>query len=206
MVHLNEPFKIVMIGDTSVGKTTLLNTYYYDKYLDTHTSTVGVDFKSKIVKINNENIKCHFWDTAGQERFRSITKLYYRNAHCVFLMFDLTDELTFESLDYWFNDIIAENINTVITPVIILIGTKSDLGQNVISENKINNFIDKCNYNQKYIYKYFKSSSKSIPTVNNIFNYMYDLLYELYKNKIINMPEHLSNNNSEQYHLKCCNN
>ena len=93
-------FRIILIGDTRVGKTSLCYKLTDDKFLPSCESTIGVDFSSLNVTIANRiTIKCQFWDTAGCERFRSITKSYYHDTAIIILVFSLADETTFNSLE-----------------------------------------------------------------------------------------------------------
>ena len=88
--------KVILIGDASVGKTALLLKYVDGKFLENHIATIGVEYKEKIIKHNNIDIKLQIWDTAGQERFRTITNSYYRGAHAIVIVFDLTKRESYE--------------------------------------------------------------------------------------------------------------
>eukprot|EP00026_Physarum_polycephalum_P002025 Phypoly_transcript_02029.p1 GENE.Phypoly_transcript_02029~~Phypoly_transcript_02029.p1 ORF type:complete len:983 (+),score=158.19 Phypoly_transcript_02029:31-2949(+) len=116
-------FKLLIIGDSGVGKSALLMRYVDDKFEPNYISTIGVDFKIKTIENNGKLIKLQIWDTAGQERFRTITSSYYRGAHGVLIVFDLTDETSFRNLPQWLDQLnqhANENVNK------ILIGNKSD--------------------------------------------------------------------------------
>src|SRR5437870_2332915 len=93
-------FKIILIGDSGVGKSSILYRLSDDKFSDV-TSTIGVDYKTKIMNIDNKNIKLMIWDTAGQERFRAITSSYYRNVHGAILVYDITNRESFNNLHKW---------------------------------------------------------------------------------------------------------
>lgn len=115
--------KLIIVGESGVGKSSLLNRYCDNNYTDTYMSTIGVDFKIKNLKIDNRKVKIQVWDTAGQERFKGIINSYYRGAHAVMLVFDLTNIYTFNKLSEWL-ETIKENIKNDYK--IILVGAKCD--------------------------------------------------------------------------------
>ena len=84
-MNKKKSYKIVLLGDTTVGKTSIVCRYYYDKFIDSHETTIGASFFSK--EINNINL--HIWDVAGQERYKSLTPIYYRNSYAAFFVFDI---------------------------------------------------------------------------------------------------------------------
>src|ERR1700678_499156 len=90
--------KLVIIGDSSIGKTCILARYCDDSFSDSYMSTIGINFKIKTTQVNNENIKLQIWDTAGQERFRTISSAYYRGAHGIIIVFDITNIDTFNNV------------------------------------------------------------------------------------------------------------
>eukprot|EP01113_Clastostelium_recurvatum_P034549 TRINITY_DN46_c0_g2_i1.p1 TRINITY_DN46_c0_g2~~TRINITY_DN46_c0_g2_i1.p1 ORF type:complete len:207 (-),score=50.32 TRINITY_DN46_c0_g2_i1:93-713(-) len=117
-------FKILLIGDSGVGKSCLLLRFADDSWTDTHISTIGVDFKIKTLQIDGKTIKLQIWDTAGQERFRTITSSYYRGAQGIILVYDCTDQESFNNVKQWMGEIeryACENVNK------LLVGNKTDL-------------------------------------------------------------------------------
>jgi len=117
-------FKILLIGDSGVGKSCLLLRFADDSWTDTHISTIGVDFKIKTLTIDGKTIKLQIWDTAGQERFRTITSSYYRGAQGIILVYDCTDQESFNNVKQWMGEIdryACENVNK------LLVGNKTDL-------------------------------------------------------------------------------
>ena len=119
-------YKILLIGNSSVGKSSIFNRYVDNCYSDLSVYTIGVDFKIKTLKINNKIIKLQIWDTNGQERFKAITNSYYRNSHGIIVVFDITDRKSFTGLRNWLNDADRYSENTCK----ILVGNKSDLHDN----------------------------------------------------------------------------
>ena len=117
--------KIILVGDTGVGKSSLLLTYAEEHFPGEHTPTIGVDFRFRRVKVNNQTIKLQIWDTAGQERFRAISASYFRGSDIICLMYDITNKDSFESLK---KDWIPTMQRTI--PIeeimLVLIGNKSD--------------------------------------------------------------------------------
>ena len=91
-------FKILIIGESAVGKTAILERYCEDEFHDDLISTIGVDFKSRLVTLQDKTIKLQLWDTAGQERFRNITSSYYRGTHGCLVVYDVTDVNSFEKV------------------------------------------------------------------------------------------------------------
>jgi small GTP-binding protein len=117
-------YKLILVGDSYVGKTNILSKYIKDEFNLNTKSTVGVEFGTKILKIEDKIIKAQIWDTAGQERYKSITSTYYKGAKGAFIVYDITNRLTFESVDKWIQDL---NLNSDKNITLLLIGNKKDL-------------------------------------------------------------------------------
>ena len=117
-------YKILLVGDSGVGKTNIMLRYLNKEFNINTKATVGVEFGSKNIIIDKKVIKGQIWDTAGQERYRSITSSYYKGAHGAFVVYDITLKESFEAVDRWINDL---RNNTDERLEIILIGNKSDL-------------------------------------------------------------------------------
>ena len=115
--------KVLLIGDSGVGKTSLLQRYTVDAFSGSFISTIGIDFKTKMLTIDGTRVRCQIWDTAGQERFRTITTSYFRGAHGIALCFDATDKRSFASITSWMSQI-ADNADESVR--LVLVGTKSD--------------------------------------------------------------------------------
>ena len=97
--------KLLMIGDSGVGKTCLLLRYANDSFSPTFITTIGIDFKIKNVDIDGTRIKLQIWDTAGQERFRTITTSYFRGAQGILLVYDITNKWSFEGISRWLKEV-----------------------------------------------------------------------------------------------------
>ncbi|TKY68917.1 Ras-related protein RABD2a [Spatholobus suberectus] len=133
-------FKLLLIGDSGVGKSCLLLRFADDSYIESYISTIGVDFKIRTVEQDGKTIKLQIWDTAGQERFRTITSSYYRGAHGIIIVYDVTDEESFNNVKQWLSEIdryASDNVNK------LLVGNKSDLTANrVVSYDTAKEFAD----------------------------------------------------------------
>ncbi|XP_075480981.1 ras-related protein RABA5a-like [Primulina tabacum] len=117
-------FKIVLIGDSAVGKSNLLARFARDEFYSNSKSTIGVEFQTQKMIINGKEVKAQIWDTAGQERFRAVTSAYYRGAVGALLVYDISRRQTFESIGRWLNELHTHSDMNVVT---ILVGNKSDL-------------------------------------------------------------------------------
>ena len=117
-------FKVVLVGDSFVGKTNIMSKYLKDEFHEDSKATVGVEFGSKQFTIEGHEIKAQIWDTAGQERYKAITSAYYKGAKGAFVVYDITRKSSFESIDKWVNDLTAAADKKI---TIVVIGNKSDL-------------------------------------------------------------------------------
>ena len=163
-------FKIILVGETGVGKTSIFNRFCTGKYEGNHSATVGVDFEVKDVKYNDKDYSIQIFDTAGQERFRSIITSYFRLADAFFVVFDLTNK---NSLEY-VPDCIETLKETIENPKFIILGNKDDLKRDKLNDNeifKVLNTID--NFDSNY---FFKVSAKEGKSIYRVFNVMIDFL------------------------------
>ncbi|CAG2104306.1 unnamed protein product, partial [Medioppia subpectinata] len=121
--------KIILIGDSGVGKTSLMRRYTDGIYSEGTASTIGVDFKIKTITVNSKRVKLQIWDTAGQERFKSIVSNYYRGANGLIVVFDLLNKESFDHLDIWIKDL--QKKNATVGSEIIILGNKVDEKEHV---------------------------------------------------------------------------
>ena len=157
-------FKILLIGDSGVGKSCLLLRFADDTYAESFISTIGVDFKIRTVRMDGKTIKLQLWDTAGQERFRTITSSYYRGAHGIIVVYDVTNRESFEHVKGWLHEIskhASDNVNK------ILIGNKCDLvGQRKVEKETAQQFADSLSI------PFMEASAKKATNVEEAFNKM----------------------------------
>merc|ERR1712199_136064 len=126
-------FKLLLIGDSGVGKSCLLLRFADDTYAESYISTIGVDFKIRTIQLDGKTIKLQIWDTAGQERFRTITSSYYRGAHGIIVVYDITDADSFGNVKQWLEEIqryACEGVNK------LMVGNKCDLASKRKVEKK----------------------------------------------------------------------
>jgi small GTP-binding protein len=155
-------FKLIIVGDSGVGKSCLLLRFVDDAFTDSFISTIGVDFKIKTLRLDGKKIKLQLWDTAGQERFKTITSSYYRGAHGVVLVYDVTEIGSFEHIKNWLNDVMKSG-NEKISK--ILVGNKCDMvDQRCISQNDGSAFAKSLNI------PFIETSAKNDVSIKEIFN------------------------------------
>ena len=170
-------FKIITLGDSGVGKTSIIKRYVYNKFEYNSINTIGISYSFKdVILPNGQKIQLKLIDTAGQEKYRSLSKSYFKHANGVFFIFSLNDPLTFQNIEQWVKDF---NENKEDSKVICqyLIGNKNDLEINVDQE-LIEELKEKCN-----IKDYKPTSAKENTNIGNIFDEMSQILYDNYSKK-----------------------
>ena len=171
--------KILLIGDSQVGKTSLLLKYTEHVFPEEHIATIGVEYKDKFIVKDNYNIRLQIWDTAGQERFHSITKNIYRNANGVLFVYDITNQESFNNIKNWIKDL--QNVGNDIKGVII--GNKIDLEQKRdVSKQDLEEI------GKKYNMPILETSAKQSINVNEGFELLVnELLKGKNENQIVEM-------------------
>ena len=194
---IEKSFKILLLGDSSVGKTCFLKRYIDDTFQDVYLSTIGFDYKYKCITLKEgKNIKLQIWDTAGQERFRTIAKSYYKGAHGIILIYDVTDQKSFDSIKKWLEQIKEEAPNKV---SVLLVANKIDIEKRIITKE------DGENIAKSYDLDIYESSAKDNINVSEAFedlaekiNAKYKIMKERGKKLEENVPEMTKNKK------KCC--
>ena len=168
--------KIVLLGDVSVGKTSIASRYCKNSFNEHHINTIGGAYQQqKVVLGNGPMVKLHIWDTSGQERFRAMTNLYYRDAQVAILTYDITNESSFSSIEFWIQELKykVENENMILC----LVGNKCDVNSN---ERKITTQKGK-NFAQDNNMIFFETSAKTGEGVKDLFVTIANKVYEQQK-------------------------
>ncbi|XP_071387541.1 ras-related protein Rab-8B-like [Centroberyx affinis] len=174
-------FKLLLIGDSGVGKTCLLFRFSEDAFNTTFISTIGIDFKIRTIELNGKRVKLQIWDTAGQERFRTITTAYYRGAMGIMLVYDICNEKSFENIKNWIRNI-EEHASSDVEKMIL--GNKCDMtDRRQVSKDRGEKLaID-------YGVKFLETSAKSSLNVEEAFYTMgRDILHNLSTKTTENNP------------------
>lgn len=193
-------YKVLLLGDSAVGKTCFLLRYSDDSFTENHISTIGLDYRLKMITLENEKIvKMQIWDTAGQDRFRAITKNYYKGAHGIVLIYDVTNLQSFNNIKNWLSQI---KENTTEKVKIVLVGNKIDeehLRKVSHEEGK--------KLSEEYNLEFFETSAKNNIRIEDTFNHLTREIYKI--NKEPNSGgEKLDGQKKENKKLgaKCCKN
>ncbi|CAK62890.1 unnamed protein product (macronuclear) [Paramecium tetraurelia] len=154
-------FKIIIVGDTNVGKSCLLLQFTDLRFKNTHDTTIGIGFGSREIRVMDQNVNLHIWDTAGQESFRSLTRSFYRGAIGGILVFDVTSRQSFQGLVQWYEKIQSYACDEI---ELIIVGNKTDLEeQRQVSQKEGMQFA------KQYNFEYFETSAKTGLNVNQVF-------------------------------------
>ena len=168
-------FKMLIIGDSGVGKSSLMNRFSDNVFSESYINTIGVDFKIRTIEVNGKIIKLQIWDTAGQERFRTIVSSYYRGAHGIMIVFDITDKDSFNNVSMWNDEIkkyASSNVKT------ILIGNKADFeSKRQVDYSEAKEYADNNNMS------YYETSAKTALNVEKSF---FELATLLINNVVVN--------------------
>ena len=167
-------YKILLLGDSSVGKTCFFMRYIENTFQEIHMSTIGLESKIKTVDLDDgRTVKIQLWDTAGQERFHTITKNYYKTAHAIILIFDVTEKATYQNVKNWVEQIREEVSSKVVT---VLVGNKIDDVENrKINKEEGEEMAKECGIS------YFECSAKTGENIDPIFNDLIKKTIENYK-------------------------
>ena len=163
-------FKLLIIGNSSVGKTSFLFRYSDDSFTSAFVSTVGIDFKVQTVFRNDKRIKLQIWDTAGQERYRTITTAYYRGAMGFILMYDITNEESYKAVADWAGQVKTYSWDNT---QVVLVGNKCDMEEErVVTYEQGKNLADSLGFN------FFEASAKDNINVRSSFDKLVDVISE----------------------------
>ena len=190
-------FKILLLGDSSVGKTCFLKRYTDNTFQDAYLSTIGFDFKYKSITLKNgKTVKVQLWDTAGEERFRTIAKSYYRGAHGIILIYDVTNRKTFENIRKWLYQINDETSGKI---SILLIPNKIDCVESRQVTKEEGKQMAKNNG-----LPIFEASAKDSTNVNESFQYLIEKISENAPKTEEHVQVTAKLNTSQQRKKNCC--
>ena len=163
-------YKIIIIGDSNVGKSNILSRYTKDQFQGNSKATVGVELGTKFVKVEGVGAKLQIWDTAGQERYRSLTSSYYKGCHGCFIVYDITNEASFQSISTWYEQAVKEAGKDV---SIILVGNKCDLeSERKVSKEQGEEKARSMNAS------FFETSALSKVNIDDIFNEIVNNIFQ----------------------------
>ena len=168
--YIDVKYKIMVLGESKVDKTSLIKRYTKDQFGGVYLTTVGMDFQDKIIEIEDKKVRLQIWDTAGQERFRNVTKSYFQSSQGLVLVYDITDRESFEKLNFWVDNIknfAPENAK------FILVGNKCDLA----NDRKVS-YEEGENYAKNLNIKFFEASARDGTNVNELFFYLANEIYQ----------------------------
>ena len=184
-------FKLILIGNSGVGKSCILQRYMKHTFQETYKCTIGVDFLMKSLIRNGKTVKLQLWDTAGQEKYKSMVSSYYRGANVALIIFDLTNHISFDALPSWIENYYK---NGPEQKNIILIGNKKDLEvERQVTQEEAETFAETNNM------IYFETSAKDGENIDYVFNYAAEKLLEFYSgNNEAILKRQLTPNNEKQ--------
>lgn len=204
---MSEIYKIITIGNNGIGKTCIYNRFVDNFYDQSFPSTIGVDFRVKTIKSNDKEYKLQMWDLAGLDKFKIIIRPYFRDAHGVILVYDITNKDSFNELSRWIDELSNfYNLNDKKnSPIIILVGNKYDLNNSrEVSSEEAKQFVEK-----HLIDGYIECSAKNNYQISELFDILLDKLSkknEQYSDNIIRLPDKLNiNNENTKCMNQCCN-
>ena len=174
--------KIVVIGESSVGKTNILSRYCKNEFNKDVKMTIGVEFFTKIVSIDGKTIKFQIWDTAGQERYKSITKSFFTSTSAAIIVFDIADKQSFNKVDFWINEVTKYAKDELI---LLLIGNKCDLVDREVTIEDINHKI------KEHKIDYYETSAMLNTNINNAFENLITKVYDKMKRLNDNLEQEL---------------
>ena len=174
------PLKVIVIGDTCVGKTNFIFRFVENRFSLNYVSTVGFDYRSKIITLpkSKKKVKLQIWDTAGQERYNAVNKNLFQKVQGVIIMYDITNRASFENINKWLY-LLSQNVSDKAK---ILVGSKLDLSEEkrIVTEEEGQNLADKNNM------PFYETSSKTGENVEKIFFTLAQNIYENLSNENIN--------------------
>ena len=197
--------KVLLCGNSGVGKTSIFKRYFKNEFEGNYNSSIGIDFQTKVIKRKRKQYSIQVFDTAGEERFRSITSSYFRMAEYFLLIFDLTNRNSFDAIPEWIS-LLKEYVEK---PKFMIIGNKFDLEKNKIPDDEINDALEGKEQFKINDENFIKVSAKTGKNINYAFDYLLDLIEKNIDENddeeiiIKNKPKNKLKKNAKKK-MKCC--
>ena len=191
-------YKVLLLGDSTVGKTCFLLRYCDKTFQEAHLSTIGLDYRLKTMTLKSgKNIKLQIWDTAGQDRFRAITKNYYKGANGIILIYDVTNVQSYENVKNWISQIREEANPNV---VIYLAGNKVDVSE----QEKLVKTEDGKKIADEFKLKFYETSAKNGVNINEIFEDLVEVIDDIYSKLEVPKTEQKNKLYTGRTRRQCC--
>ena len=156
-------FKIITLGESGIGKTSLITRFAHDIFEENHLASIGVGFLFKVLDIENKIIKIQLWDICGSERFKTVSPSYYRRTNGAIVAYDISDKWSFDQVKFWVNEVKA---HSKMKTNIVIVGTKCDILDREVTEEEGKKLADELGV------KYFETSAKTGYNVNEAYNFL----------------------------------
>ena len=194
-MNYDDKCQLLIIGNSSVGKTSILTRYSSKTFNENYLATVGLDFFSKDETIDNKIIRIKIWDTAGQERYKSFTKCFFQKAQGIMIVYDVTSQKSFHDLQYWIDSLNSNMYQDISFVPIIIIGNKIDLPNREVTKQEASD------YSREHKFHYYETSAKTGEGI--------DLAIRELVKKVMNGGKKNGNNNiqlsqTKKKSGKCC--
>ena len=194
-MNYDDKCQLLIIGNSSVGKTSILTRYSSKTFNENYLATVGLDFFSKDETIDNKIIRIKIWDTAGQERYKSFTKCFFQKAQGIMIVYDVTSQKSFHDLQYWIDSLNSNMYQDISLVPIIIIGNKIDLPNREVTKQEASD------YSREHKFHYYETSAKTGEGI--------DLAIRELVKKVMNGGKKNGNNNiklnqTKKKSGKCC--
>ena len=188
----SEKFKLLVLGDSTAGKTSILDRYTNGVFNANYLATVGLDNFTKDEIINNKTVRIKIWDTAGQEKYHSLAKGFFRNAQGIMVVFDVTNIETYENVKYWTQSIKTHMGSDIDKISVIIIGNKIDSKDREVNKKEAESYCSELGY------PYFETSAKTGENVNETIRY---LVMEVLRKNSLNKVKSFNNENGNNFKI-----
>jgi small GTP-binding protein len=181
----DEKCQLLIIGDSFVGKTSILDRYANNRFNSNYLATIGLENFTKDEVINGKTVRIKIWDTAGQEKFQSLTKGFFRNAQGIMVVYDVTNSETYQNIKYWTQSIKTHLGSETDNIAVIIIGNKIDSQVREVNKEEAEL------YSSELGYRYFETSAKTGQNINSTIEYLVNEVLKINKNKAKTMNNNI---------------